>query len=217
MVRIGEQVDGVGDEADDPDGEHQRDEARGGFGPGQADEPGKAEVEQQVAGEGPGDGVPEGGEHGAPALEEERGEDDAGEELAVGVGVPLADEHDDGQRQRECVDGVEAGEARAPEVTLLEWGGAAGVVVGEDVAGEQEEEADEDVGVIDDGVERPHVRRGEVEEHDVHREQGTHTGERRQRRRFARVRRGAWACGRCFGGGLRDGLEQGVGHCVQFR
>ena len=62
----------------------------GDLGQRQADEPGEGEVEQRLAGEGPGDGVPEGGEHRAPALEQERGEDDAGEELAVGVGVPLA-------------------------------------------------------------------------------------------------------------------------------
>ena len=67
--------------------EQQRDQAAGRFGPGQANEPGEGEVEGGLAGERPGDGVPEGGERGAPALQQQRRQDDPGEELGRASGL----------------------------------------------------------------------------------------------------------------------------------
>ena len=86
-----------------------------------------------------------------------------------------------GDDEDQDVDGIETGEAGEPELALAEGDGAVGVVVGEDEAGEQEEEADEDVGVVDDGVEQAEVRRGEVEEDDADGEEGADAGEGGQR------------------------------------
>ena len=54
---------------------------------------------------------------------------------------------------------------------------AVGVVVSEDIAGDQEEDADEDVAVVDEGVQKAEVRRREVKENDEDGEQGADAGE----------------------------------------
>ena len=158
------------------------DQAHGLFGPGQADEPREGGVEDAFAGERPGDGVPEGGDGWAPALEDEWGEDDSLPELGVGAGVPLVLQHADGDDEDEEIDGIETGEAGEPELALAEGFAAVGVVVGEDVAGDEEEEADEDVAVVDEGIEKAEMRRREVEEDDEDGEQSADAGERREGR-----------------------------------
>ena len=69
--------------------DEEQDQVQRSFGPRQADQPREGQVEDALAGEGPGDGVPEGGDRGAPTLEDERGEDDSLPELGVGPGVPF--------------------------------------------------------------------------------------------------------------------------------
>ena len=136
------------------------------FGPRKADEPGEGGIEDALAGEGPGDGVPKSGDRGAPTLEDERSEDEALPELGVGAGVPLVQNHAEGDDEDEEVDGIETREAGEPEVALDECFAAVGIVVGEDVTGDQEEDADEDVAVIDERVQKAEVGRREVEEDD---------------------------------------------------
>ena len=97
---------------------------------------------------------------GLQPLKDEGGEDDSLPELEVGAGVPLVLHHAEGDEEHEEVDGVEAGEAGEPELALDEGFGAVGVVVGEDVAGDEEEDTHEDVTVIDDGIEEAEVWAG---------------------------------------------------------
>ena len=54
---------------------------------------------------------------------------------------------------------------------------AVGVVVGEDVAGDEEEDADEDVAVVDEGVEKAEVRRREMKRMMKMARQGADAGE----------------------------------------
>ena len=96
------------------------------------------------------------------------------------VCVPLGLEHWERDGQREQVDRVEAGEAGAPELSLDQRRRAVDVVVREDVAGEKKENGNQGVGGVDHRRDEPHVRRGEVEEHDGEGKQGAETGERRQ-------------------------------------
>src|SRR5271154_6429702 len=80
--------------------------------------------------------------------------------------MPLVLNHAYGEDEDEKIDGIEAGEAGEPELALGEGSAAIGVVVGEDVAGDEEEDADEDVSVVDEGVEKDEMRRGEEKEDD---------------------------------------------------
>jgi len=80
--------------------------------------------------------------------------------------VPLVLNHAEREDQDQEIDGVEAGEASQPELALDEGPGTIGVVVGENVAGDEEEDADEDVAVINDGIKEPEVRWCEVKEDD---------------------------------------------------
>ena len=118
VVGVEVEIEGVGDEADYPETDEEGDEAEGLSGPGQADEPGEGGVEHALAGEGPGDGVPEGGDRRAPALEDERGEDESLPELGVRACVPLFLHHADGDEQDEEIDGIQARDAGQPELAL---------------------------------------------------------------------------------------------------
>ncbi len=158
VVGVQVEIERVGDEADDPESDEQSDQAQRLRGPGEADEPGEGGVEDAFAGERPGYGVPEGGDGWAPALEDEWGEDDSLPELGVGASVPLVLQHGDGDDEDEEIDGIETREAGEPELALGEGLRAVGVVVGEDVAGDEEEDADEDVAVVDEGIEEAEVR-----------------------------------------------------------
>jgi hypothetical protein len=177
VIGVQVEIEGVGDETDDPEGDEESDQTLRRFGPGQADEPGEGEVENALAGEGPGYGVPEGGDGGAPTLKNKRGEDDSLPELAVGAGVPLVLEHADREDEDEEIDGIEARETGEPELALREGFAAVGVVVGEDVARDDEEDTDEDVSVIDEGIEEAEVRGREVKEDDEDGEQGADASE----------------------------------------
>jgi hypothetical protein len=115
-------------------------------------------------------------------LKEKRGEEEAVPELDVRAGLPFDREQRKGEQEDEEVGGVEAGEAGYPEVAFDQSGGAAGVVVGEDEAGDQEEAADKDEAVVEDGLEPGEVRRGEVEEQDGDGEQRADAGEGGKRR-----------------------------------
>jgi hypothetical protein len=115
--------------------------------------------------------------------------------------VPFVAHHGDGEQEHEEIDGIEAGETGEPELALAEGFAAVGVVVGEDVAGDEEEDADEDVTVVDEGIEKAEMGRREVEEDDEDREEGADAGECGQRW-LARVnglgsrsgwRRGLWS------------------------
>jgi len=136
------------------------------FGPGKADEPGEGGIEDALAGEGPGDGVPEGGDGGTPTLKNERGEDHSLPKLGVGAGVPLVLHHAEGDEENEEIDGVETREACEPELALEECFAAVGIVVGKDVAGDEEEDANKDVAIVDEGVKKAEMRGREVEEDD---------------------------------------------------
>ena len=203
VVGVQVEIKGMGNEADDPKGDEEKNELDGFFGPGQADEPREGDIEDAFAGECPGDGVPEGGDRRAPTLEDQRREDDSLPELGVGARMPLILHHADGEHEDEKVDRVKTREAGEPELALAECFGALGVVVGEDVAGDEEEDADKDVAVVDEWIENAEMRRREVEEDDGDSEKGANTGERRKWR---------LACGRGLRsrrvrlGSLRSGL-----------
>jgi hypothetical protein len=166
VVGVQQEIERVRDESDDPEAKKHEDQVNGLPGPRGADEEGEGGVEDHLAGEGPGDGVPEGGEGRTPTLENEWREDEALPELEVGAGLPLALQHVEGEDEDEKIDGIESGEAGEPEVALDEGRGAVGVIVSEDVAGDEEEDADEDVAIVDDGIEETEMRRREVKEDD---------------------------------------------------
>ncbi len=84
--------------------------------------------------------------------------------------------------QGKQINGIEPREAGDPEVALVERLGAVGIVIRKDVAGDQEEDADEDVAAVDEGVEQAQMRRREVEEHNTEREQRANAGQGRQGR-----------------------------------
>ena len=214
VVGVEVDVEHVRHEAHTPYRKQKRNEPPGSLRPGQANHPGKGEVERRLAGECPRDGVPEGGKHGAPALQQERGEDQPGQKLAVGACVPFRAKHQERERQGEHVNRVEPREAGPPEVALAECLPVR-VVVGENVPRKQEEKSDKDVGVVDDGIEIVHVRRREVKEDDVQRQQRAHTGKRRQRR--LAERHGRARDGRRAELGRSIGREQGFGHGFLFR
>ena len=201
----------MGDESDDPEAKQEKDELEGLLRPGQTDEPGEGQVEDALAGEGPGDGVPEGGDGGAPTLKYEGSEDDSLPELGVGAGEPLVLDHARRYEQNEEIDGVETGEAGEPELALVEIAAAVGIVVGKDVAGDEEEDSNEDVSVVDEGVEKAEMRRGEVEEDDEDGEEGADAGEGGQLR-LSRGRRLRCCCSRFFGFELRLFFEDACIH-----
>ena len=181
VVGVQVEIERVGDEADGPEGDEENDEVDGLFGPGQADEPGEGRIENTLTGEGPGDGVPEGGEGRAPTLEDERGEDDSLPELGVRASHPFVLHHADGDEEDEEINGIEAGDAGEPELTFTEGPGALRVVVGEDVTGDEKEDADEDIAVVDERIEKAKMGRREMKQDDSEGEQGADSCERRQR------------------------------------
>ena len=96
--------------------------------------------------------------------------------------MPLVANHGDGKEKDEEIDGVQPRETGEPELTFDQEFATVGVVVGEDVAGDEEEDADEDVAIVDEWKEKAEVRRREVEEDNREGEKGADAGERRQRR-----------------------------------
>ncbi len=94
--------------------------------------------------------------------------------------MPLVLHHAEGDDENEQIDGVEAGETGEPELALGERSAAIGVVVGEDVTGDEEEHADEDVAVVDERIENAEVRRREMKENDGDGEQSANAGEGRE-------------------------------------
>jgi hypothetical protein len=80
--------------------------------------------------------------------------------------VPLILEHAEGEDEDKEIDGIETRDARKPKLAFAEGFAAVGVVVGKDVAGDEEEDADEDVAIVDERIEKAEVRRCEVEEDD---------------------------------------------------
>jgi hypothetical protein len=152
VVGVEIQVERVRDEADDPEGEKEKDELQGLLRPGQANHPREGEIEDALAGEGPGDGIPEGCDGRAPALQDEGCEDESLPKLGMRAGLPLVLHHPQRDEENEEIDGIETGEAREPELTFIEISAPVGIVVGEDIAGDEEEDADEDVSVVDEGV-----------------------------------------------------------------
>jgi hypothetical protein len=108
----------------------------------------------------------------------------------VGTGIPLVLHHTEGDDENEKIDRIKTREAGEPEVALDESFAAVSVVVGEDVAGDQEEDADEDITVIDKGIEKAKMGRREVEEDDEDGEEGADAGKRGQRRFAGKARPG---------------------------
>jgi hypothetical protein len=80
--------------------------------------------------------------------------------------VPLILDHARGDEQNKKVDRIEAREAGEPELALVEILATVGVVVSKDVTGDEEEDADEDVSVVDKRVQNAEMGRREVEEND---------------------------------------------------
>ena len=116
-------------------------------------------------------------QHGAPALQGERSEEEAEVEVVGRVSGPLLLEERDGKDQGEEVDRVNARDAGNVEGPLAErW--AVSVVVRQNEARNEKEKAYEDKGVVDDGAEDTNMRGREVEQHDVDGENGSKAGER---------------------------------------
>ena len=97
--------------------------------------------------------------------------------------------------QNKEIDRIETGETGQPKLALVEIAAAVGVVVGKDVAGDEEEDSNEDVSVVDEGIEKAKMRWGEVEEDDEDGEEGADAGECGQLR-LSRGRRLRSCCGR---------------------
>jgi hypothetical protein len=116
-----------------------------------------------------------------PALQEQRGKNNSAPELPGRTHMVLDDEHVAEKDQRQQVDGIEPGETGEPEIALAQVR-PVGIVVGQHEAREQDEEPYKDVGVIDHRVQQLHVRRREVEQHDVHGQQRADASQSRQLR-----------------------------------
>lgn len=185
-VGLEEDVESAGDESDGPDDSEAREDGRGTVRTLDADDPGEEEVIEGLGGHGPRGGVEEGGDFRDPALKEERREDQGSEEEGVGVAGVFGRQVAPGEEEAKQVNGIDAGEAGLPETHCIELAVASAgtVVVGEDVAGEEDEEADGGVSGIDDrgevqlgipvderqremGPEMEPIRIGEVKEDDV--------------------------------------------------
>ena len=138
------------------------------------------EIEERLGAHGPCGRVPEGGERWAPSLQQQRREHHAPGELRVRARVPFLHEHADGDQQGEEIDGIEARQTREPEIASAELAllGALGIVVGEHESGEQQEETDRGVAVVDNGRKGAEpFRIREVEEDDVESGEGPQAGE----------------------------------------
>ena len=173
-------------EAECPEAQHHGGELPRALRPADFQQPGESDVEYDFTGEGPAYGVPEGSEVREEALHQQRCEEGAGPELAVAAGSPFQQEHGDADQHGEQIDGVQAGEARHPEVCLAYAALAVRVVVAEDEARDEEEETDEDEADIDERVEgdgrmaRPGEAVGrEMEHQDGEGEEGAQAGEGR--------------------------------------
>src|SRR5271154_71743 len=105
-----------------------------------------------------------------PSLEQQRGENHSQAKVQPGVGVHLLRQHAYGEQQTEGVNGIKAGEASGPKAARGEGPtlGAIGIVIGEDKAGKQQEEADGNVSAVDHGAQRSkRMRIGKMEEDQI--------------------------------------------------
>jgi hypothetical protein len=68
--------------------------------------------------------------------------------------VPFVLHHAKGDEENKEVDGIEPREACKPEFALEERFAAVGIVVGKDVAGDEEEDANKDVAIVDEGIKK---------------------------------------------------------------
>lgn len=154
---------------------------------------GEAEVENELAGEGPGGRVPADVEVAFPALEDEEIVDEEADFGLKGAGGLVHRTPDEGRHdeQAEEVDGVDAGEAGsaiADERALVPDG--FGVALGEDETGEDEEGLNGEVAIADEQARhggqgederfQHHALSGYMVQDDPQREDETHAGESRQ-------------------------------------
>src|ERR1700733_15254027 len=105
-----------------------------------------------------------------PSLQQQGGENQSQAKIQLGVGVHLLRQHAHGEQQTEGIDGIKAGEASGPKAACGERPtlGALGIVIGEDEAGEQQEEADGNVSAIDHRAQRSkRMRVGKMEEDQI--------------------------------------------------
>ncbi len=125
-----------------------------------------------------------------PSLQQQRGENQSQAKVEPGVRLDLLRQHAHRKQQAEGIDGIEPGEASGPEAARGERSllGAIGIVIGEDEAGEQQEEADRDVSAVDDRAQRSkRMGIGKMEKDEI---EGGKTADARERRQLRSPRRG---------------------------
>jgi hypothetical protein len=114
-------------------------------------------------------------------LEDKRREDNSPPELGVRACLPLVLNHAERDQENKEIDRIKAGETGEPEVALRKRIAAVGVVVGENVPGDEEEDSDKNIAVVDKWVEKTEVRRREMEQNDEDCKQCADAGECGQR------------------------------------
>ena len=87
-----------------------------------------------------------------PSLQQQRGENQSQAKIEPGVRLDLQRQHAHRKEQAEGIHGIKPGEASRPKASRRERSllGPIGIVIGENEAGEQQEEADGDVSTVHD-------------------------------------------------------------------
>ena len=118
-----------------------------------------------------------------PSLQQQRRENHPQAEVQPGVRRQLLHQHAYREQQAEGIDRIEAGETSRPKASRRERStfSALGIVIGEDEAGEQQEEADRNVPPVDNRAKRPKsMGIGKMEKDKIEGGETADTGEGRQ-------------------------------------
>ena len=183
VIGIEEDVKNAGDEAEKPDKKQTAHDGQSAVGTLPFGEPRKGEIEEPLGGHGPGGRVEEGSDFRNPALQKQRRKDHCEPEHGVCVLTILRGQIAPGKDEAEQVNGIDPRETGLPEADVVElaFTGARCVVVGQDVTGEQDKEADGGVTGVDDRCENSKpIGIREMKENDVDGREGAQAGQRIQ-------------------------------------
>ena len=141
--------------------------------------PGKHQVQHQLRGQRPANRVPESRKPRAPGLQGKRRQHHTGEELEVSVGLPFERQKRHGKQQHKQINRVNTRQPSHVKAPLRKRR-AVSIVVSQNEAGDQKEEADEGECVVDNAPQEHRHRGREVKKHDVDGKQRAKAGEGRE-------------------------------------